>query len=160
MMACGIVDKAILAWLATSWVATSHWFLLQVCYSSIFLNFFLVTCFGFKVKITMVRKNIIIRIRSGCKVLQLSLHLLLHVICPMFRIRRAIKAVRQKMAAAKKATTASVWMGNTKVHKIVGKALKAMNCVKRRRLLRATVWIHFEWNGFEQQYQQQQHVQQ
>ena len=78
----------------------------------------------------------------------------------MFLTRTASKAVTQNVAAEKEVITASVSMGNTKAHRIVGKTLRATVCVKRSKLLRARVWIHFECNCFEQQQQQQQHVQQ
>ena len=41
----------------------------------------------------------------------------------MFLIRKAIKAVTQKMAAASRAIIDSVWMGYTKAHKIVDRHL-------------------------------------
>ena len=115
----------------------------------------------------MARKRLIIRIRrEGCKMLQhLALNLLLlvalsvplelvslseqHGICPVFLSRRAIKAVTQNVPAAKKEITASTWMGNIKAHRVAGKTLKATNCVKKKRLLRARVWIHFERSSFE-----------
>ena len=83
-----------------------------------------------------VRKIDTIKIRRTCMkpLQQLSLRDPLHVSCPMLLIRRAIKAVTQKMAAIKKTIAASVCVGNTK---IVGEALKVNSCVKRRRLVRA-----------------------
>ena len=62
----------------------------------------------------------------------------------MFLSGRAIRAVAQNMAAENKVMFASVCVGNINTRKTVGKALKAMSCVKRRRLVRARDWIHFE----------------
>ena len=76
-------------------------------------------------------------------------HFLLNVICPIFLSRRAIKAVAQNKPAAKKEIAASSRMGNIKAHRIVDKALRATICVKKKRLLRARAWIHFERSSFE-----------
>ena len=67
-----------------------------------------------------------------------------------------MKEVTQNIAAAKNVITDNVWTGNTKAHMIVDRALKAINCAKRRRLVSASVWIHFEHSCFVRQ----QHVQQ
>ena len=100
----------------------------------------------------MARKRATIKIGNSCMRLLSQLSLVyppIHVSCPVFLRRRAISAVAQKMAAIKEVMVASVCIGNKKTNRIVGKALIAMICVKTRRLVRATVWIHFERSCFE-----------